>query len=195
MRTAQVAGRAAAFVAGFSAVFIALGASASTIGTIVSEHLTVLSRIAGGIVFVLGLHMTGLLRLMPLMRQARFEAGRPASVLGAFAVGLAFGFGWTPCVGPVLTSILLLAGSQDSVARGAILLAVYSAGIGVPFLLAALFAGPFLRWLAGFRRYLGLIEVTMGIVLMLTGALIFAGAMPVIGVWLQENVPILGRIG
>jgi cytochrome c-type biogenesis protein len=188
--------RALAFVIGFALVFIALGAGASTLGRLVSEHLTLLSRIAGLIIIVLGLHMLGVFRWFLLMREARFTVfNRPASVLGAFVVGLAFAFGWTPCVGPVLASVLMIAGTEDSVSHGAGLLAAYAAGIGVPFLVAALFTGPFLRWLSGFKRHLGMIEKVMGGALIATGLLIFTGAMPVIGGWLLENVPILGRIG
>jgi cytochrome c-type biogenesis protein len=193
--SARVVGRAAAFVAGFAAVFVALGASASGLGQLVSEHLTLLSRIAGIIIVILGLHMLGLFRILPLMRSVHFEPSRPATLAGALIVGVAFGFGWTPCVGPVLTSILLLAGTEDSVGRGATLLAAYAAGIGVPFLAAALFTGAFLRWLAKFRRYLGMIEKAMGLALVAAGVLIFSDSMPIIGGWLLEAVPTLGRIG
>jgi cytochrome c-type biogenesis protein len=111
--------RALAFVIGFTCVFVALGASASTIGRLVSDHLALLSRIAGIVIAVLGLHMVGMFRIPVLMRQARFETvGPPASMAGAFAVGLAFGFGWTPCVGPVLASVLLLAGTEARSAAG-----------------------------------------------------------------------------
>jgi cytochrome c-type biogenesis protein len=196
LQTARVVARAVAFVIGFSVIFIALGASASTLGRLVSDHLTILSAIAGAIIFLLGLHMLGLLRIDLLLRQVRFEPSeRPASLFGAFVIGLAFGFGWTPCVGPVLASILLIAGTKDAVGEGAGLLAAYAAGIGVPFVVAALFTGPFLRWAARFRRYLGLVEKAMGAVLAITGVLIFTGMMPVIGIWLLENVPVLGRIG
>lgn len=188
-------GRATAFVAGFAAVFVALGASASTLGQLVSDHLTWLSRAAGGIIVLLGLHMLGLLRWSMLMRQARFEASRPVGLLSAFVVGLAFGFGWTPCVGPVLASILLLAGTQDSVGRGAALLCAYAAGIGVPFIAAAFFTGPFLRWVVRFRRHLGTVEKAMGLMLVLAGLTIALGWMPVIGNWLVDIVPALGRIG
>ena len=188
--------RALAFVMGFALVFIALGAGASTLGRLVSEHLTLLSRIAGIVIILLGLHMLGVFRWFLLMREVRFSvANRPASVIGAFVVGLAFAFGWTPCVGPVLASVLMIAGTDDSVSQGAGLLAAYAAGIGVPFLIAALFTGPFLRWLSGFKRHLGLIEKAMGSALVATGILIFTGAMPVIGGWLQENVPVLGLVG
>lgn len=188
--------RAVAFVLGFAAVFVTLGAGASAISRLVSEHLTLLSRVAGLIIVLLGLHMLGLFRIFALMREARIQvASKPASVAGAFVVGLAFAFGWTPCVGPVLASVLMVAGAEDSMARGAGLLAAYAAGIGIPFLVAALFTGPFLRWLSGFRRYLGRIEKIMGMGLVATGVLIFAGAMPVIGGWLLETIPALGRIG
>ncbi len=194
--TARALVRALAFVLGFAAVFVALGAGASTIGRLVSEHLTVLSRVAGLIIVLLGLHMLGLFRIFALMREARIQvASKPASVAGAFVVGLAFAFGWTPCVGPVLASVLMVAGAEDSMVRGAGLLAAYAAGIGIPFLVAALFTGPFLRWLSGFRRHLGSIEKVMGMGLVATGVLIFAGAMPVIGGWLLETIPALGRIG
>ena len=194
--TGRVLGRAAAFVIGFTSVFVALGAGASTAGQFVSEHLTLLSRIAGIVIIVLGLHMLGVFRISLLMREARFTGTKqPAGLAGAFLVGLAFGFGWTPCVGPVLTSILLLAGAEATVGRGAALLAGYAAGIGVPFLAAALFTGPFLRLVGRFRSRLALVEKAMGLVLLAVGVLVFAGAMPVIGNWLQEYVPILGRIG
>jgi cytochrome c-type biogenesis protein len=188
--------RALAFVVGFACVFVALGASASSFGRLVSDHLAALSRIAGIIIVVLGLHMVGIFRIPVLMRQARFEtAVPPAGIAGAFAVGLAFGFGWTPCVGPVLASILLLAGTEATVGRGAALLLAYAAGIGVPFVAAALFTGPFLRLAARFRAHLPGVEKAMGAVLVATGLLVFVGAMPAIGGWLLEYVPILGRIG
>jgi cytochrome c-type biogenesis protein len=110
-------------------------------------------------------------------------------------VGLAFGFGWTPCVGPVLTSVLLLAGSEATVGRGAALLTAYAAGLGVPFVAAALFTRPFLRLAARFRAHLWIVEKATGLVLVATGLLVFVGAMPMIGGWLLEYVPVLGRIG
>jgi cytochrome c-type biogenesis protein len=196
MRTsARAVWRALGFVAGFAAVFVALGATASSLGQQVSDHLGILSRVAGALIVLLGLHMLGLLRLPLLLRQARLDAARPADFLGAVLVGLAFGFGWTPCVGPVLTAILLMAGAEDSAGRGAALLAAYAAGIGVPFVAAAAFTGPVLRLLARFRRHLSRIEMVMGSILVVTGLLIFLGLMPLVGNWLQEAVPLLGRIG
>jgi cytochrome c-type biogenesis protein len=175
---------------------VMIRASASTLGQLVSEHLTLLSRLAGAAIVVLGLHLLGIVRLNWLMRQARIEpTSKPAGVVGAFAIGLAFAFGWTPCVGPVLASILLLATASDTVDRGAILLAAYAAGIAVPFLAAALFTRPFLALMLRLRGRLALIEKIMGGALVATGLAIFAGAMPIVGVWLQDYVPILGRIG
>lgn len=187
--------RAFAFVLGFGAVFVALGAGASWIGALIGDHLALLTRIAGGVIVVFGLHMLGALRIPLLMREARLEAQRPLGVLSALVVGLAFGFGWTPCVGPVLASILLLAGAQGSVSQGAWLLAAYAAGIGLPFLVASLFVGYFVRWLARMGRYLGVVEKVMGLALVATGLIIFAGLMPTIGNWLLDVAPGLGRIG
>lgn len=194
--TARVLVRAAAFSLGFAFVFVLLGASASLLGRAVSDHLTLLTRVAGALIALFGLHMLGLFRLLPLMREARVQtASRPASAVGAFVVGLAFGFGWTPCVGPVLASILLVSTTADSVERGVLLLSAYSAGIAVPFLGAALFTGSFLRLAARFRHHFSVVEKIMGVALVATGLLIFAGAMPYIGAWLQDYAPSLGRVG
>ncbi|RAI43211.1 cytochrome c biogenesis CcdA family protein [Rhodoplanes roseus] len=194
--TARAFVRALAFVAGFSAVFVALGASASLLGRLLIDHLGLLSRIAGVIIVVLGLHFVGLFRIPLLYREARFGlGGQSAGLAGAFVMGLAFAFGWTPCVGPVLASILLIAGAEDSAGQGALLLAAYAAGIGFPFLAAAVFVKPFLAFLARFRRHLGRIEMLVGVLLIVTGVLIFTGTMADIAGWLLETVPTLGKIG
>jgi len=194
--THRIVLRAAAFVIGFSCIFIALGASASVLGRLVSEHLTLLSRIAGLIIVVLGLHTTGLFRVDVLMREARFDiASRPAGIVGAFAIGLAFGFGWTPCVGPVLASILLVSGTGGTVGQGTMLLAAYAAGIGVPFLAAAAFSGPALRALRRMKHMVPVVEKVMGAALIATGLLVFFGLMPIIGNWLLDTFPALGRVG
>ena len=195
-RSALVLGRALAFVLGFGIVFVGLGAGASGVGRLLSEHLTLLTRVAGVVIVVFGLHMLGAFRSLALLRDARFQVTRrPAGSLGAFVVGLAFAFGWSPCVGPVLASILLVAGAEAEPWQGAALLGVYAAGLGVPFLLAALFSRPFLAWLASFRRHLGAIEKTMGGALVITGLLILTGNMPVLAGWLLDLAPALGRIG
>ena len=184
------------FVAGFSTVFVALGASASFIGQAVSAHLALLGYVAGVLIVLMGLHFLHVIRIPLLDRTARVGvAQKPASMIGAYAIGLAFGFGWSPCVGPVLTAILLMAGAEDSAAEGAKLLLIYSLGIGVPFLVAATFASAFMRMLARFRARLGLVEKIMGGFLVIAGVLIFTGQMPTIAFWLIETFPALGRIG
>ncbi len=194
--TSRVMGRAGAFVAGFGAVFVALGAGASTIGGFLMQHLTILTQVAGLVIVLLGLHMLGVFRFLFMMREARFHiARRPAGMAGAFVVGLAFAFGWSPCVGPVLASILMMASFDEGAGRGAALLAAYAAGIGIPFLAAALFTGPFLRWLSGFRKHLGMIEKAMGGALVATGVVIALGYMPIFAGWLLDMAPVLGRIG
>lgn len=187
---------ALAFIAGFSTVFVALGATASWIGQAISGYLGVLGYIAGALIIVMGLHFLGLLRIPLLDRTARVGvAQKPAGLVGAYVIGLAFGFGWSPCVGPVLTAILLMAGAADSAAAGARLLLIYSLGIGVPFLVAAAFAGAFMRFSARFRSKLGAIEKAMGAFLVVAGVLIFSGQMPTIANWLIETFPVLGNFG
>jgi cytochrome c-type biogenesis protein len=184
------------FVAGFSTVFVLLGATASWIGQAVSGYLGPLGYLAGFLIVLMGLHFLGVLRIPLLDRTVRLGvAEKPAGLLGAFVMGLAFGFGWSPCVGPVLTAILLLAGAEQSAGEGARLLLVYSLGIGVPFLVAAAFTPAFMRAVARNRDRLGAIEKAMGAFLVLAGVLIFTGQMPAIAYWLIETFPALGKIG
>ncbi len=184
------------FVAGFSTVFVALGATASWIGQAVNGYLGILGYVAGILIVLMGLHFLHVIRIPFMDRTVRVGvAQKPAGLIGAYAIGLAFGFGWSPCVGPVLAAILLMAGAADSAGEGARLLIVYSLGIGLPFLIAAGFAGAFMRWSARFRKRLDLIEKAMGAFLVLAGILIFSGQMPTIAYWLIETFPALGRIG
>jgi cytochrome c-type biogenesis protein len=132
------------FVAGFSTVFVLLGATASAFGLFVRQYVDVLSTVAGVAIIVMGLHFLGLFRIGLLYREARLSASKSVDVWGAYVMGLAFAFGWTPCIGPILAAILAVAGSEMSVARGALLLAVYSAGLGIPFVLAAFAMRPFI---------------------------------------------------
>lgn len=192
----QVLLAAIAFVAGFSAVFVAFGATATIIGRAVSAWIGVLSYAAGIFIVLMGLHFLGVFRLALLDRTARVGVNqKPAGLAGAFVIGLAFGFGWSPCVGPALAAILLIAGASESAGEGAWLLFVYSLGIGVPFLIAAGFAGAFMRWSARNRARLGLIEKAMGAFLVVAGVLIFTGQMSTIAYWLLETFPVLGKIG
>jgi cytochrome c-type biogenesis protein len=184
------------FVAGFSTVFVALGATASWIGQAVSAHLGVLGYIAGILIALMGLHFLHVIRIPLLDRTARLGvAENPAGLIGGYVIGLAFGFGWSPCVGPVLAAILLMAGAEQSASEGARLLFIYSLGIGLPFLVAAGFAGAFMRWSARFRSRLDWIEKAMGAFLILAGVLIFTGQMPTIAYWLIEVFPALEKIG
>jgi cytochrome c-type biogenesis protein len=192
----RVTPAALCFVAGFSTVFVALGATATFIGQAVGAYLGYLGYAAGVLIIAMGLHFLGVFRIGLLDRTARVGIGeKPAGLAGAYAIGLAFGFGWSPCVGPVLTAILLMAGASDSAGEGAWLLFVYSLGIGLPFLIAAAFAGAFMRWSARFRPQLGKIEKAMGVFLVIAGVLIFTGQMPAIAFWLIETFPALGRLG
>ena len=185
-----------AFVLGFATVFVALGASASLIGKVVTAHFETLGMIAGVVIIVLGLHFLGIFRIGLLFREARFQTTRKrAGYLGAYVVGLAFAFGWTPCVGPVLAAILIVAGVEGSAGRGAMLLGAYALGIGIPFLLAALFAGQFVRGMARLRNRMNLVEKVIGSGLVLTGILFLTGAMPRIAGWLLQTFPAFGSIG
>ncbi|MGQ0483873.1 MAG: cytochrome c biogenesis CcdA family protein [Hyphomicrobiales bacterium] len=184
------------FVAGFTTVFVLLGASASVLGQLLREHLTVLAQIAGAAIIVMGLHFLGVFKLGFLDREARYHGvTKPAGPLGAYAIGLAFAFGWTPCIGPVLAVILSLAASEQDVAKGAGLLAVYSLGLGIPFLLAAAGVGTFLGFLSGFRKYLRAVERAMGGLLVLTGIMFLTGSMQEMSYWLLEQFPWLATIG
>jgi cytochrome c-type biogenesis protein len=161
------------FIAGFSIVFISLGASATWIGQFLISRKPILYQIAGVVIIVFGLHMTGILKIGLLYRDKRFHsAGKAATPGGAFLIGFAFAFGWTPCIGPILAAILTLAANQSNTLSGVILLAVYSAGLAVPFLLTSLGVNHFLRFYQRFRAHLHQVEVFGGVVLIVLGALI-----------------------
>jgi cytochrome c-type biogenesis protein len=183
------------FVAGFSTVFVLLGATASALGLLVRQYVDVLSTIAGLAIIVMGLHFLGLFRIGLLYREARLNVGKSVDVWGAYMMGLAFAFGWTPCIGPILAAILAVAGSETSVARGALLLAAYSAGLGIPFVLAAFAMRPFIGLLKRMRSRFAVVEKTMGALLVLTGIAFLSGWMTTASFWLLETFPALGRLG
>ena len=184
------------FVLGFSAVFIAFGATVSAIGQVVAQYFDTLSIIAGAIIILMGLHFLGIFRIGMLYREARIEfKRRPVGYAGAFVMGLAFAFGWTPCVGPILASILLVAAGENTMARGAFLLAAYSLGIGIPFIVAAAFAGRFVGWSSSFKRHMRAVEMAMGGMLVLTGILFITGSMSYIAQWLLDTFPGFQSIG
>jgi cytochrome c-type biogenesis protein len=179
------------FVLGFTTVFVILGAGASVFGQWLQTYKAQLAVVAGIVIILFGLHFLGLLRY----RDARLRANvERASLAGAYVMGLAFAFGWTPCIGPVLATVLTLAASEASLGAGVRLLLVYSLGLGIPFVLAAVAIGPFLGFVQRFRHHLRRVEMAMGAVLVLTGVLMLTGSLNVMGVWLLENVPVLGRI-
>ncbi len=187
---------ALAFVLGFACVFTLLGATASVAGQFLREHMVFLAQAAGVLIIVMGLHFLGLFRLAFLHGRAQYQHKvRPTGLLGAFAVGLAFAFGWTPCIGPVLATILAVAAVEPHAGQGASLLAVYSAGLGVPFLAAAMMVEPFLTFMARFRRHLRLVEQITGGLLVLTGIGFLTGVVPVVAGWLIETFPALQQLG
>ena len=192
----RIVGSAILFVLGFTTVFVMLGASASFIGKSVTQYFDVLATVAGIIIIIMGLHFLGLLRIGLLYREARIQIEKkPAGIWSAYVIGLAFAFGWTPCVGPVLAAILFISGSEESVLQGTGLLAAYSLGIGLPFLAAALAARPFMTFMSRFRRHLGTVEKVMGLLLIGTGVLFLTGSVPEIAYWILETFPALGRVG
>ncbi len=169
----QVLRNAVAFVIGFSAVFIALGASATAVGAFLASRRPIFNIFAGVLIIVFGLHLTGLVKIPFLYRDARFSTGAPRrGLLGAFVLGFAFAFGWTPCIGPILAAILAMAATRDTVFQGMFLLAVYSAGLAIPFLLTSLGLGQFLKFYGRFKAYLHAVEVGSGVLLIVIGVLI-----------------------
>jgi cytochrome c-type biogenesis protein len=186
---------AALFVAGFATVFVALGASASVIGSLIRAYSEPLSIVAGVIIVVMGLHFLGLTPIAWLHHQKRLDVAKPVGLWGAYVIGLAFAFGWTPCIGPILAAILAVAASEQTVARGALLLAVYSLGLGIPFIVAAFAIEPFAAFLARFKKYLRRVEQAMGALLVLTGIAFLTGGISQLSIWLLEVFPALGKIG
>ena len=183
------------FVCGFTTVFVALGASASIVGQVVRANLTILSAVAGLAIIAMGLHFLGAFRLAFLYREKRVEIGKPVGLWGAYLMGLAFAFGWTPCIGPILAAILAIAGAEGTVASGAGLLAVYSLGLGIPFVVAALAMGPFVTFMRNFRSYFGAVEKVVGVLLVLTGIAFLSGGMASASAWLLETFPKLATLG
>jgi cytochrome c-type biogenesis protein len=174
------------FVLGFSVVFIALGAVATSVGQFVHQYETLLTRIGGIVVIIFGLHLTGLLKIKALYADKRLHNVKgSSSVAGSFLVGFAFAFGWTPCIGPILAGILLLAETQDTVIKGIVLLAIYSLGLAVPFLLTSLGVDRFLSFYGRFRRHLHTVEVISGVLLIAVGVLIFVNHLRILSGYLS----------
>ncbi len=183
------------FAAGVATVFFGLGASATYFGQALREWFDVLKYAAAAIILIMGLHFLGVLRIGLLFRQARLDPGEHRlGLAGAYIVGLAFAFGWTPCVGPVLASILFMAAGAETAGQGGLLLLAYAAGMTLPFILAGLFVGPFLRWAKGFRRYLGVIEKIMGALLICFAVLIATDSINIIADWMLSIAPDIGTL-
>lgn len=182
------------FALGVTTIFVGLGAAATTFGQLVRDWFDVLRWIAAAIIIAMGLHFLGVIRIGFLYRQLRADVGstKNVSLLGAYVIGLAFAFGWTPCVGPVLAAILFVAGGQESVGEGVRLLTAYAFGMTAPFVLAAAFIRPFLKWMTGFRRHLGRIEKAMGLLLILFGVLIATNTINWIANWMVMFWPTIG---
>jgi cytochrome c-type biogenesis protein len=174
------------FIAGFSLVFISLGAVATTIGQVTRQFYPILTRVAGVIIIIFGLHLTGIWKIKFFYADKRLhDVKGGASPWGAFLVGFAFAFGWTPCIGPILATILAIAASEDTVMRGVLLLAVYSLGLAVPFLLTSLGIDRFLAFYGRFRRHLHAVEVASGVLLILVGVLVLTRHFSVVSGYLS----------
>lgn len=180
-----------AFILGFSLVFVSLGASASAIGQFLMSRLTILSKIAGVIIILFGLHTMGIARIEWLYQDKRVQTTRrPAGFVGAVLVGIAFAFGWTPCIGPILAGILAIAATQDTISDGVRLLSAYSLGLGVPFLATALAIERFFEAFAKIRRHYHAIEIASGALLVAIGVLIFTNRFTIIAQWLTPYLPV-----
>jgi cytochrome c-type biogenesis protein len=190
------------FVAGFSTVFIVLGASASALRPYLTSRYELfgidagMAEIAGIVIILFGLHFLGIFKISLLHRQARYHHNTlPPGIFGAYLIGVAFAFGWTPCIGPVLATIIAVASSQNTIGEGMLLLGVYSAGLGVPFILAAFAVRPFIGFMSHFKRHLKYVEKTMGGLLVLTGLFFVLGWFERGAFFLLETFPSLGELG
>jgi cytochrome c-type biogenesis protein len=183
------------FVAGFSTVFVALGASASLIGAVIRAWSGPLATIAGIAIIIMGLHFLGLTRIGLLLREKRVGMAKPIGLWGAYVMGLAFAFGWTPCIGPILAAILSVAAAEATVVKGAGLLAVYSAGLGIPFLIAAFMVEQFASLFNRMKRHLETVERVMGVLMVLTGIAFLTGTISNVSIWLLETFPALQNFG
>lgn len=185
------------FAAGMLTVFVGLGASASLLGQVLRDWFDVLRWVAAAMIVVMGLHFLGVIRIPLLNHQWRADTGTSTRLGygGAYLIGLAFAFGWTPCVGPILAAILFTAAGTDTAGQGALLLTSYGIGMTLPFVLAAAFVGPFMSLMARFRRHLGMVEKVTGVALVIFGVLIATNAMNYIGQWMIENFEVFRTVG
>lgn len=184
------------FVIGFSLIFIALGASASFVGGWLRDNITIFNKVGGVLIFLFGLHVAGVFRIRALNYEKRFHTGQKKfGVIGSILIGMAFAFGWTPCIGPILGSILTVAASQGTIGKGIILLAFYSAGLGIPFILTALLFNYLIGFFGFIKRHFRAVEIISGVLLMVIGILIFFNLLNIIANKLLEFFPALESIG
>lgn len=182
------------FVVGFSIVFIALGASATALGKFLLAKLDLFSKIAGVIIIIFGLHMIGVFRINFLNYEKKFHTDKRIGPAGSLVAGLAFAFGWTPCIGPVLAAILTIAAQQDTIGKGIFLLSVYSLGLGIPFLVTSLSINAFLAFFKRFGKYLRWVEITGGVLLIAVGALIMTNNLTVLSGYFAKWFPFLNEL-
>ena len=184
------------FTLGLSTVFILLGIAVSALGQFMLQNQDWFNRVAGAVIILFGLHFIGVLKIPFLYSDLRVDAGdRGGNAFGAYILGLAFAFGWTPCIGPILGTILSLAAQEASFARSSILMALYAVGLGVPFILAAVFINKAIRIMTRFKRHMRKVEISMGVLLVVIGITLITGSFSVISFWLLENLPFLAAIG
>jgi len=183
------------FVIGFSLVFILLGASATFISTFLVKNIDIISKMAGGIIIIFGLHLTGIIRIKYLLYEKKVTGSKKSGFVGTFLLGGAFAFGWTPCVGPILAGILALAATKTKIVEGILLLGFYSAGLGIPFILTAIAAGKFITVFDKIKKHFKIIEIISGVFLIIIGVLIFFNMFGKISAYLVDMFPFLVEIG
>jgi cytochrome c-type biogenesis protein len=188
--TRAVALNALLFILGFSLVFIAMGASASAVGSFLNEYKSILYKVAGVVIILFGVFLLGLLKIPALYREQRYQGEVGRGKLSSLLLGLAFAFGWTPCIGPILGALLLLAATKETVTEGVFLLTVYSLGLGIPFFLTALGVNRFLTFYSGFRRYLQWVERFAGVLLIAIGVLVFTNQLT----WLARYFTVFNKL-
>jgi cytochrome c-type biogenesis protein len=166
------------FVIGFTVVFVLLGASATAISRLLLKYLRIISIIAGSFIIIFGLHIMGILKISALYNEKRFQSSeKPANIFGSFIMGLAFAFGWTPCIGPILAGILAVAASQDTIGKGILLLFIYSLGLGIPFMITAWSITFFFKMFDKIKKYFNIVELVAGLLLILVGILMITGGL------------------
>jgi len=182
------------FIFGFSVIFVALGASATAVGQFLLQKFNLFSKIAGVIIIIFGLHMIGIFKIKFLNYEKKFHTGRKMGLFGSLVAGLAFAFGWTPCIGPVLAAILAIAAQQDAIGKGILLLSVYSLGLGIPFLLTGLSVNAFLGFFRKFNKYIRWVEVMGGVLLVIVGILIMTNNLTLLSGYFAKWFPFLNEL-